>query len=617
MSKGRSAGVGSLLRAPASQRRGTCLSDSQAVILLILAGTMALFLWGRWRHDVVAVLALLAGVAAGQVPVDTAFAGFGHPAVITVAAVLVLSRGLFNSGAIDVLARHVLPARAGSTRLIALTSGLAAFLSAFMNNVGALALMMPVVIQAAQRNGIPVGRLLMPVSFGSILGGMTTLIGTPPNIIISNFRLQAKDAPFGMFDFTPVGLVVALVGIAFVALVGWRLLPASLQQSRADGELFDVGSYLTELRVGTGSALLDRPLADFERELSGIGGQVVGLVREDEHILAPSGWRRIKAGDILVVEADPPALTDIVTTYGLKLVDDRKMGAEALQSDTIELMEMAVRPVSPLEGRTAAEIRLRSRFGVNLLGLSRQGRRSWLRLRDQPFEAGDVLLLQGPAERLAAFIAQFKCVPLVPRTLKFPHRGETVTAASTMMGAILLTTIAGVPAQIAFMAAAVLFVLTRLVPLRTLYDSIDWSVIVLLGALIPLAAAMEATGTAAVLAHWVVGGLSGGSPIVALALIMIVTMTLSDFMNNAATAAVMAPIAVTSAQQFGVSADPFLMAVAIGASCAFLTPIGHQNNTLILGPGGYRFGDYWRMGLPLEIIVVLTGVPAILSFWPL
>jgi di/tricarboxylate transporter len=310
-------------------------------------------------------------------------------------------------------------------------------------------------------------------------------------------------------------------------------------------------------------------------------------------------------------------LTDIVTAYGLVLVDDRRISQEDLQSGEMELMEVAVRPGSLLVGRTATDIRLRSRFGINLLGLSRQGRQTWSRLRDQKFSAGDVLMLQGLAGRLGDFIADSNCVPLVQRTLKFPRRGQTILATSIMGAAIASITIAGVPAEIAFVAAAVLFVLTGLVRLRNLYEAIDWSVIVLLGALIPLALAMETTGAAALLAQTIVGYLAGGSAIVALILILVVTMTLSDLMNNAATAAVMAPIAIVAAQQMDASPDSFLMAVAVGASCAFLTPIGHQNNTLILGPGGYRFGDYWRMGLPLEIIVVAVSVPAILLFWPL
>ncbi|KJS39273.1 MAG: citrate transporter [Rhodospirillaceae bacterium BRH_c57] len=587
----------------------------QAAILLILAAAMALFIWGRWRHDIVAMLALLAAVAVGLVAPGAAFDGFGHPAVITVAAVLILSRGLFNSGAIDILARVALPTKAGPVRLIGGMALLAAFLSAFMNNVGALALMMPVVIQAAHRNNIPVGRLLMPVSFASILGGMSTLIGTPPNIIVSGFRAEVQGAPFGMFDFSPVGVTVAIGGVIFVSLIGWRLLPTPRGGKAADGEPFDIGRYFTEVRVRKGSSVVDKSLSEFEADLGDIGAQVVGLVRSDERILAPSGWRRIREQDILVLEAEPQALTEIVTTLNLELVADRTVDEDVLTSDAIELTEVAVRPGSSLVGRTVAEIRLRSRFGVNLLALSRQGSRSWKRLRDQRLEAGDVLLLQGGAERTADVITQFNCVPLVERTLKFPKRRETITA-TVLMAAAIAATVAGVPAQISFAGGAVAFVLSGLVPLRGLYESIDWSVIVLLGALLPLAGAMEASGAAALIAQGVIGTLSGGSPVIALTLIMIVSINLTDFMNNAATAAVMAPIAVVVAQQFGVNPDSFLIAVAVGSSSAFLTPIGHQNNTLILGPGGYRFADYWRMGLPLEILVVLIGVPVILVAWP-
>jgi di/tricarboxylate transporter len=618
------------------------MGTEQALILAILAATVVMFLWGRWRHDMVALGALLACVAAGLVPAAEAFSGFGHPAVITVACVLVLSRGLQTSGAVDALARTILPSAAGPPLGIASLIGLAAVLSAFMNNVGAMALLLPVAMQMAARQDLPAGKVLMPLAFGSILGGMTTLIGTPPNLIVSGFRAENGTDTFAMFDFTPVGVAVSAVGIAFVALVGWRIVPA---RKRADTEEFDIGTYLTEVRVREKSKVAGLALRDIEAKLDEVDAQVVGLIRHEVRVSAPNPNQRVRVGDILVIEAEPEALTAALSNLKLKLEEDVREGPEkapgegakddgqsrerergpeqavgeetSAESDEIELMEMVVMPDSVLVGRSATDILLRTRFGINLLAVSRQGQRSITRLKTMPARAGDVLLMQGAPAALSGFVAEFGCIPLAKRSLRIPDTRQALTAGGIMAVAIGGAAFGLVPAAIAFAAGVLLSMMLRVLPLRTVYEAIDWPVIVLLGALIPVAGAMASTGTADMLARWLLEGVAQGHTIVALAVILVVTMTLSDFMNNAATAAVMCPIAIGAAAQLHASADPFLMAVAVGASCAFLTPIGHQNNTLILGPGGFRFGDYWRLGLPLEIIVIAVAVPMILLVWPL
>jgi di/tricarboxylate transporter len=622
------------------------MTESQAVIIAILAATIAMFVWGRWRHDMVALGSLLTCVIAGLIPASEAFAGFGHPAVITVACILVLSRGLQNSGAVDALSRVVLPQSSGQVTTIAALMMLAAVLSAFMNNIGALALLMPLAIQIAERQGLPVGKMLMPLAFGSILGGMTTLIGTPPNLIVSAFRASNGGASFAMFDFTPVGLAVAAAGVFFVALIGWRLVPV---RKRVGVEEFDIGTYLTEARVSENGKAAGMTLREIEQAIGEADAQVVGLVRHDIRVPAPEPWRKVWAGDILVIEADPKALATALSALDLKLEEavekDQEQTDEqsrnekeeltaaltldageekqtegpkkAEMSDEIVLMEFAVLPDSILVGRSATDIRLRTRFGINLLAISRQGRRSMARLRSTPLHAGDVLLMQGTPEALSEFASHFGCVPLAERALRLPDKRQAFLASAIMMAAIAGAAFGLVPAAIAFAAGVLVSMALRVVPPRTVYDAIDWPVIVLLAALIPVAGATATTGAADLIARLLLESVARGHAVVALAVVLIVTMTLSDFMNNAATAAVMCPIAIGTAASLGVSADPFLMAVAVGASCAFLTPIGHQNNTLILGPGGFRFGDYWRLGLPLEIIVVAVGVPMLFLVWPL
>ncbi len=615
------------------------MTPAQLAILAILALTMALFVWGRFRHDVVALMALMACVLAGLVPAADAFAGFGHPAVITVACVLVLSQGLQNTGAVDWLARAILPRQSGRAGSMLALMGLGALLSGFMNNVGAMALLMPVAVQLAHRLDLTPGQVLMPLSFGTILGGMTTLIGTPPNLIVSGFRAELGAGPFAMFDFAPVGAAVAVLGVAFVALVGWRLVPAR-KASAAEG--FDTGSYVTEVRVPEKSGAIGQTLRAFEREIEDSGAQVVGLVRNEVRMTAPHGGRRIREGDILVLDADVEALAEALSVHGIKLEEqgassEEDEPAEArpapeeaakgegekperkdpARDEDIVLRELAVLPGSTLVGRTATEMRLRTRYGLNLLAVSRAGHPPRARLRTLRLKPGDLLLMQGPAEVMADFINDTGCVPLGERALRIPERRMAIVAALIMLGAVGVVTAGLLPAAPAFALGVVASMLLRTVPPRQVYTAIDWPVVVLLAALIPVAGAMQDTGAADVLARFLVESIAQGHAVAALVVVMVVTMFLSDVMNNAATAAVLCPIAIGIAAALGVNADSFLMAVAIGASCAFLTPIGHQNNTLILGPGGFRFGDYWRLGLPLEVLVVAVSIPLLLIVWPL
>ncbi len=615
------------------------MTGPQIVILSILAATMAMFLWGRWRHDMVATGALLACVFTGLVSTGDAFYGFAHPAVITVACVLILSKGLENSGAVDVLVRRIMPASAGPTVTIAALTGVAAVLSGFMNNVGALALMMPIALQVASRREIPPGRVLMPLAFGSILGGMTTMIGTPPNLIVSGFRAQNGGSNFAMLDFTPVGLAVAASGILFVALIGWRLVPIRKQ---AASEGFDTEAYLTEARVEKGSKAAGLTLREVEALLDDAGGgaQVIGLVRNEVRLTPPSQSRMVYTGDILVIEAEADALAETLSGLGLKLEeskrpkpkepdgeegegqeenseDGKEREEKPLTAQEIVLREYAVLPGSDLTGLSASDIMLRTRYGVNLLALSRQGRRSTSRLRKMIFRPGDLLLMQGAADALSEFAENSGCVPLAERALRIPNKRKAFISVVIMALAVGGAAFGLVPAAIAFTAGVLASMALRTVSLRTVYHAIDWPVIILLGALFPVAGAMEHTGAADMMARFLIEYFAQGQAVVGMAVILIVTMFLSDMMNNAATAAVMCPIAISTSGYLGVSADPFLMAVAVGASCAFLTPIGHQNNTLILGPGGFRFGDYWKLGLPLEALVVAVAVPLLLLVWPL
>ena len=601
----------------------------QGQIFAILVASMGLFIWGRWRHDVVALGALLACVIVGLVPEREAFTGFGHPAVITVACVLVLSYGLQRTGAVNRLALRLIPSGSGVLLSIAALTGLGALLSAFMNNVGALALLMPIALQIASRLEMPPGRILMPLAFGTILGGMTTLIGTPPNLIVSSFRAQHGDGPFAMFDFSPVGVAVALAGVLFITLLGWRLVP---RREVGNAASFDTGHYLTEARVKEGGVAQGKTLREIEQLLDEADAQVVAMVRNKLRLSAPNPRRVLQADDVLVIEADPEELGEVLSQLDLLLEaareaeeaeqreeQDNDKDAEKKDSNGDErtLLELLVKPDSSLIGRSASSTRLRSRYAINLLAISRQSHRSIKRLRSTLIQNGDVLLMQGSAEDIGEFANDYGCVPLAARAINIPDPRQANLALGIMLLAIAAAAFGLLSAAIAFASGVLAYMLLRLVPLRAVYEAIDWPVIVLLGALIPVAGAMSSSGAADLLARLLMEHLAQGNPIIIVTLLLVVTMTLSDFMNNAATAAVMCPIALSAASQLGVSPDALLMAVAIGASCSFLTPIGHQNNTLILSPGGFRFGDYWRLGLPLEILVVALSVPMLLWVWPL
>ncbi|ARU86872.1 SLC13 family permease [Pseudomonas sp. M30-35] len=614
------------------------MTQDQGLIFAILAITMGLFIWGRWRHDIVALGALLACVICGLVADQNAFAGFGHPAVITVACVLVLSYGLQITGAVDALAQRVIPSKAGPMMTMTALTCLGAVLSAFMNNVGALALLMPIALQVANKQSLPPGRVLMPLAFGTILGGMTTLIGTPPNLIVSSFRAKTDAGPFAMFDFSMVGVPVALIGIAFILLIGWRLVP---KRQVGNAASFETGTYLTEARVVKGGKAIGQSIREVEQSLEEADAQIVAMVRNKMRLSAPNPRRVLEIDDVLVIEAEPESLGSVLSNLGLTLEasdsakknkeadpknereagdDDKADAAESDKKDNGEasiLQELLVRPDAQLIGRTASGTRLRSRYSINLLAISRQSHRSIKRLRSTQIQSADVLLMQGSLEDIAEFAADYGCVPLADRAISIPNPGQAGLAIGVMVVAIALSAFGLLSAAVAFACGVLVFMVMRVVPLRSFYESIDWPVIVLLGALIPVAGAMSSTGAADLLARLLMEHIAQGEPIVVLTVLLIVTMTLSDFMNNAATAAVMCPIALSLANQLEVNSDPLLMAVAIGASCSFLTPIGHQNNTLILSPGGFRFGDYWRLGLPLEIVVVALSVPMLLWAWPL
>ncbi len=590
------------------------MSD-QMMLFSLLGVVFALLIWGKIRYDLIAFGALIAAVVIGVVPQENAFDGFAHHATIIVALVLIVSRGLSNSGAIELIAKHVVDAGRSLFLHISIMSALAAGMSAIMNNVAALALLMPIDMQAAAKAKRSPALTLMPLSFASILGGLITLIGTPPNIIIASFREQAFGAPFGMFDFSPVGVVAAGAGVLFVTLVGWRLIPNVTSDQGAARELFQIQAYIAEVKVAAKSSVIGKKVRDLDAAGEEADVVIIGLVRRGQRFPGHARRETIKRGDLLVIQANAANIDAFVGAHHLEYVGAEKH--DSLIGEDLALIEMVIPEGARIEGRTALDVRLLYRHGVTLLGVSRQGKSFRDRVRKLTIQAGDVLLLLGPAERLADITVWLGGLPLQERDLQVIQRHKAGIAVGAFALAIAAASVGILHLPAALAIVCLIMVGFNIVPVREIYTSIEWPVIVLLGAMIPLGSALEASGGTALIAHSIVSLAEGYGAMIVLILLMVVTMTLSDALNNTATTVIAAPIAIDIANRLGVSADPFLMAVAVAASCAFLTPIGHKNNTLIMGPGGYGFGDYWRMGLPLEIIVIAVSVPMIVWVWPL
>ncbi len=585
------------------------------IVFATLILVLVLFIWGRIRHDFVALLALFVLVVFGIIDPELAFKGFGHPAVITVAAVLVIGKALEFSGLVDLLGKWVMRVGSNITLQVLTLSILVAVASAFMNNVGALAIMMPIAIHLARKSGNAPSFVLMPIAFASLLGGMTTLIGTPPNIIIAAYRADEMGVGFGMFDFSPVGILLTLAGIVFISLIGWRLLPKRAAM-KSDKDIFEIDDYITELEVTNECKLKNLKIVELG-SITKVEAQILGLVRDNIRIHAPEPVEKFLEGDIIILETDAEDLKTFIEETKAKLVGGKKFRSEAVGSKDIAITEAVVMADSSLIGRTANDLRMRNRYGINLLAVARKEQKIHRRLDSVIFRTGDVLLLQGREDLINDTITSIGCLPLAKRGLRLGYKAKIPIALGIFALAIVIVVTGILPVQAVFAMAAVAMVLSRVLPLKEVYKSIDWPVIVLLAAMIPVGASLETTGGADRIANLVLALGGTVAPWVIIAIVITVTMLLSAIINNAATVVLMAPIAIGVAKGLGHSVDPFLMAVAIGGSSAFLTPIGHQSNTLVMGPGGYRFSDYIIMGIPITIIIVALGVPLIMLFWPL
>ncbi len=589
------------------------MTFDQMLTFGIISITVALFIWNRWRYDIVALGSLFAAVLVGIVPADKAFTGFSDPVVVTVACILVISSAIARSGFIEIPLKVLSRFSTMPNMQVFILCFMIACVGAFMNNIGALAIFLPIAMAFARKIGRNVSEMLMPMAFASLLSGLLTLIGTPPNLMISNIREDFVGEPYSMFDFTPVGAAICVVGLVYLAF-SWRLLPKDRRGAPLPEERFSIEDYVSEVSVDEESPFVDKTIRDVENLIEGEVA-IVGLLRSGYRTLAPSGRLKVRAGDVLIIKTDPVTLKNAVDAGRLTLIGSKETEDLSITSDDVGIAEAVVMAGSQLIGSTPREMQLRSRFSVNLLAVRQSDVRRQNRLRNVRFEEGDVIVLQGNLESIPETLSELGCLPLAERNLQLGRPKFMMLPALIMAAAVALAVLDILPLAISFLGGVILIALLRIMRPNEIYSSVDMSIIILLGALIPVTQAMQTTGGAELIAE-AISGVTSAMPLYGvLSVVMIATMLVTPFLNNAATVLLMAPIAANMAQNMNVDVDAFLMAVAVGASCDFLTPVGHQSNTLVMGPGGYKFTDYWRLGLPLSILVVVLGVPTIIWVW--
>ncbi|MBV1758305.1 MAG: anion permease [Dethiosulfatibacter sp.] len=593
----------------------------QLIVFSVILVSLFLFVNGKVRYDFVALLALLVLALAGIVPASNAFLGFGHPAVITVAAILVVSSALLKTGALDQLVRFLNRGGKSISVKIAALMIMTAALSSFMNNVGALALIMPIAIKVGKHHKISASYLLMPVAFSSLLGGLITEIGTPPNLIISTYRVNAGLESFSFFDFAPVGIGLTFIGIIFISFIGWHLIPKR-KSDDVQTDFFEVDDYMSEVYIPEGNKNANKSIRDMLLKLN-LDVNIVSIIRGNKTIIAPNASNQIEECDLLVIKADHNELSKLIEKSGFILKGSKVIYDESgkmLSDEEHTIVEVVLRDDSPAIGRNIIELDLRRRYSANLVAVSRNNISSYYRLKSHRFRPGDILLLQCSRPSMQETLTKLRALPLAERGVDlsssklFLKRNLTI---GLFLLSIIATTAGLVSVQVSFVSCAILMVLINVITPKEFYEAIEWPIIIMLGALLPIGEALQFTGGADTIAGLMIRAMDILNPSMMVVLLMVITMLLTNMINNAAAAVLMAPIAISLSIQMGVSVDPLLMGVAVSASSAFMTPIGHQSCTLVMGPGGYRFGDYWRMGLPVSLLVLLIGTPLLLFFWPL
>ena len=587
------------------------MSD-QSILSIAIIILLGFFIWSKYRYDALAAGALVILIILGVIPANQAFDGFAHPAVITVALVLIISQGLKNSGLTGLVGKLIGGKSFTKFQFLICLLFIAAVLSSFINNIGALAILLPITLNICQKMGWHPSRFLMPLAFACILGGMNTTIGTPPNIIISEYKSTISEAGFNFFDFSYVGLSITVLSIIFIAVIGNRLI--RLRDDAASGSsLIDLKGYLFEVEVNESSSAIGMTLSAFKKE-AGEDTEVLGIVNENGGVKKVKNNLRIKAGQILVIKTPPDDISSILNVFDFSIPKE----LHSFEDDDLEEIEAMITPGSRLIGRKYDFFLKLAYEELNLLGLWRKGAKYRTRLTRETFKAGDVLLLgirDLDEEDVTNKIKHLGLMPLMQRELQtIPSRSRLLKGIVFFLISIILVTFNILPTAAAFLLCVLGFARIRIID-SNFYRDIDWPIIIMLAAMIPIGTALQTTGLSDIISTSISNIAGDMSLFWLLFVILVITMATTDIINNAATAVIMAPISAGIGMQLGYDIEPFLMVVAVGASCAFLTPIGHQCNTVVMGPGNYKFTDYWRLGLPLDILIIAVSIPMILFVW--
>ena len=588
----------------------------QTIVFLLISATFVLFIWGKFRYDMVAFAALVTGSLVGVIPVQEIFSGFGHPAVIIIALVLIISRGLVRSGSVEIVTTKLGFLISGVKTHIAVMGTASAILSSIINNVAALAILMPADTTLNKKANRRPSATLMALAFTSILGGMVTMIGTASNVVIATYREDVLDVPYSMFDFTPVGIIVAISGVIFIALFGWRLMPKHKDINKLGTKPEEVRKYVSNVMIAKDSNFIGKYLSHLDHICEKANVSILGLIRNNERLEGEGFIRNfiINIDDLFILEGSVQGIDEFMKQTKTHYISETESDFEFKHTS---LIEAVAPPFSRSIGRTATQLSLLKLRQISLLGISRAGRAIIHQVRNTKIQPGDVLLLHGNSSELESAVRWMECLTLEKKDLQIPQRKKSWMAIISFLIAIIASSLDYINLPIVLSLVVIFYILANVIPTIEVYRSISWPVIVLLGAMIPIGEALQSSGGAETISNGLLYIASDASPVFILTIVLLTTMLLSAALNNVATVLIAAPIGLEIAKNLEVNPDTFLMAVAIGASCAFLTPIGHQNNTLVMGPGKYQFTDYWKLGLPLEIIITIVSIPALLYYWPL
>ena len=585
-----------------------------ALVLTILGLAILFFATGWLRMDMVSLLILLSLPLLGLISAEQAFSAFSNPAVITVAAMFVLSSAIANTGITAHLGRWILGfAEQNEVKLILSIMILTAISSAFINNIGAAAVLLPMVTGIAKKTEIPASRLLMPLAFGSLVGGVCTLIGTPPNILINALMLEYSGEQFSMFDFTPIGLILIIISTIYMLLIGRRLLPNNPPASIS--QLNQVKAYVSDILIPPSSSFIGKSLFATGLE-SNFHLKIRSLMRDQLKITAPRKSILLKAGDILFVEGEPEQLLKLKKNRDIEVVAEDKSKPTTDSSDTARVVEVALTPTNELVGRTLREVHFRDTHGLNVLAIWRRGEPVVKRVDHVVLKFGDLLLIEGAESKILHLADKHDFLLLggIKPEPYLPTKGPI--ALLIMFGIILLATSGILSIMHSATIGAVLMIFSRCISLSDAYESIHWPVIMLIAGTLPLGMAMETSGASDLLAEQMTNLAGPYGPWVTLSVLFFVTMLLTCVMSNAATAVLLAPIAFDLSVRFAVNPQPFFMAVALASSTCFMTPVSHQSNALVLGPGGYHFIDYLKVGTPLNLLVWICATVLIPLIFP-